>query len=275
MTDSPIAADREIYRRFYDTQLSGLLSVIWGGSLHLGLFSGPEEPLNHAQSRVKDHMACAAGLKPGQHAIEAACGVGTTALHLARAYGVQVRATNIAQAQLDEGAERARVAGLSDRVTFAFADYHDLGGPSSIYDCWWCQEALLYATDRARVLAEARRVVRRGGHIVFTDLTLSTALPPAEREAFMTDIRAPHLWTIEDYDRLLAKMNFAVLERQDWSAHAAPSFAAVARALSQVRADFALQIGEELVRGTEFRIARQLDMAKAGHLGWCFYALEV
>jgi sarcosine/dimethylglycine N-methyltransferase len=220
-------------------------------------------------------LARAAALKAEQRVMEAACGEGATALYLARNYDVHVHATNISEAQLAEAGSRARAEGLADKVSFAFADYHDLGGPPDLYDCWMCQEALLYAADRARVFLEARRVVRPGGRIVFTDLTLSKVLPIDERRAFGVDIRAPHLWAIEDYDRLLSEMDFSVLERHDWTPHAALTFAAVARNLAAVRGDFASRIGEESVRGTEFRIARQLEMARAGHLGWCFFALEV
>ena len=266
---------REAYRKFYDTELSKLLSAIWGGSLHMGLFSEPGEPLPVAQERLKSCLARAAALKAGQRVMEAACGEGATALYLARNYDVHVHATNISEAQLAEAGSRARAEGLAGKVSFAFADYHDLGGPPDLYDCWMCQEALLYAADRARVFSEARRVVRPGGRIVFTDLTLSKALPIDERRAFGVDIRAPHLWAIEDYDRLLSEMDFSVLERHDWTPHAALTFAAVARNLAAVRGDFASRIGEESVRGTEFRIARQLEMARAGHLGWCFFALEV
>jgi sarcosine/dimethylglycine N-methyltransferase len=272
--DRAIAADQEAYRKFYDSAVSELLSAIWTGNLHMGLFDDAHELLTLAQLRAKDHMARAAGLKPGQAVLEAACGVGTSAIHLARNYGVSVLAINIAEAQLREGAERVRLAGVADKVRFAFADYHDLGSEAEAYDCWWCQEALLYATDRRQVFSEARRVVRPKGRIVFTDLTLSEGLPSEERRSFMTDIRAPHLWPIEDYDRLLSNMNFAILERQDLSPHAALTFAAVARNLASVRDAFVKRIGEETVRGTEFRINRQLEMARAGHLGWCFFALE-
>lgn len=272
---SKIDSGREAYRKFYDTELSKLLSAIWGGSLHMGLFSEPGEPLPVAQERLKSCLARAAALKAGQRVMEAACGEGATALYLARNYDVHVHATNISEAQLAEAGSRARAEGLADKVSFAFADYHDLGGPPDLYDCWMCQEALLYAADRARVFSEARRVVRPGGRIVFTDLTLSKALPIDERRAFGVDIRAPHLWAIEDYDRLLSEMDFSVLERHDWTPHAALTFAAVARNLAAVRGDFASRIGEESVRGTEFRIARQLEMARTGHLGWCFFALEV
>lgn len=273
--DAAIAADQDAYRRFYDSALSELLSAIWGGNLHMGLFGDPGEALGSAQLRMKDHMAQVAQLKPGKAVFEAACGVGTTAIHLARVHGVRVRATNIAQTQIEEAEKRVREAGLSERVSFAFADYHNVGGEDAAYDCWWCQEALLYATDRGQVLSEARRVVRAGGRIVFTDLTLSHRLEPAERGSFMSDIRAPHLWAIEDYDDLLSDMGFAVVRRQDLSPHVALTFAAVAANLARVRDDFARRIGEETVRGTEFRINRQLDMARRGHLGCCFFAIEV
>jgi sarcosine/dimethylglycine N-methyltransferase len=271
---SQVDTDRDTYRKFYDTELSALLSAIWGGNLHMGLFTETREPLVRAQQRTKDRMARAAGLAAGQRVLEVACGAGATAIHLARSYGVSVDATNIAQAQLEEAAQNAQAADVSDRVSFVFADYHRLPGPSEVYDCWWCQEALLYATDRTHVFSEARRVVKPGGRIVFSDLTLSDGLSQTERQRFSADIRAPHLWPIEDYDRLFARMKFKIIEQQDWSSHVALTFAAVARNLAALHADFAARIGEETVRGTEFRIARQFDMARAGHLGWCFYALE-
>lgn len=271
---SQVDTDRDNYRKFYDTELSALLSAIWGGNLHMGLFAEADDPLPRAQQRTKDYMARAADLAAGQRVLEVACGAGATAIHLARSYGVNVDATNIAQAQLAEAAANARAANVSDKVSFAFADYHHVPGASGAYDCWWCQEALLYATDRMQVFSEACRVVKPGGRVVFSDLTLSDRLASNERQKFASDIRAPHLWQIEDYDGLFARMGVKVIERQDWSSHVAMTFAAVARNLAAVRGQFAQRIGEETVSGTEFRIARQWEMARAGHLGWCFYALE-
>jgi sarcosine/dimethylglycine N-methyltransferase len=273
--NSAITAQRDAYRSLYDTGLAKLLTVIWGGNLHLGLFDHPEEPLAAAQVRVKNHMARAAALGAGKKVIEAACGVGSTARHLVRQYGVSVLATNISEAQLEEAQKITDKEGLSDRISFRFSDFHALDSPDHSFDCWWCQEALLYAVERRQVLAEARRVVRRGGRIVFTDLLITDAMPEAERLAFAGDMKTPEMWTIEDWDRLLEEMQFETLERADWREHAVLTFTKVAHALAEVRDEFAGFIGREAVEGTEYRIRLQLEKARAGKLGWCLFALAV
>jgi sarcosine/dimethylglycine N-methyltransferase len=218
-------------------------------------------------------MAAAAGIGRGTRVIEVACGVGGTARYLAREYGARVHATNIAEAQLDEARDLTLREGLGDRITFAFGDFHQLDAPSLAFDCWWCQEALLYAADKRRVLEEAVRVLRPGGRIVFTDLLLTRAMPAEERERFAAELKAPPIWAIEDWDALLAGMQLPVLERHDWSGHVALTFARVAEALRSMREEFVERIGPDAVEGMEHRIGLQFDAARAGRLGWCFYSL--
>ena len=272
---SPIAEGRDAYRKVFDTEVSRLMSTAWGGNLHLGLFADAEEPLAVAQLRVKDRMAVAAAVGSATRVIEVACGVGGTARYLAKEYGAIVHATNIAEAQLAEARELARREGLSDRISFAFGDYHHLDAPSGAYDCWWCQEALLYAVDKRRVLEQALRVVRPGGRIVFTDLLLTRAMPASERERFTAELQAPNMWAFQDWDRLLGGMKIRPLERHDWSEHVPLTFARVADALRSVRDEFVKSIGRQAVEGMENRIRLQLDAARAGRLGWCFYTLAV
>lgn len=268
-----ITEDREAYNKFYDAGVSALIAAAWGGHLHMGLFTAPDQTFADAQRQMKDYLAKAGSVGPGTSVIEAACGVGATACYLASTHGASVHATNISEDQLRLAAKRAEDAGLSGKITFAVADYHDLGGPDHLYDLWWCQEALLYATDRAKVFGEAQRVVRPGGRILFTDLTLSRDLPEQERLAFGNSIRAFHLWDIQDYDRLFVEKGIRVIERQDWSSHVAPTFAAVMRQLEAIKADFIEHAGEDAIRGTQNRLRLQFEMAERNQLGCCFYLL--
>src|SRR5262249_41373045 len=196
----------------------------------------------------------AAGLAPEKRVIEAGCGIGTTARHVAKRYGVSVFATNISEAQLEQARAATEKEGLADRVSYGFADYHELGVPDRSFDCWWCQEALLYAVDKRKVLAEARRVIRPGGRIAFTDLLTTRAMPEAERLSFTTAIMAPSMWTIEDWDALIADMSFPIVERQDWREHTAPTFEAGVGNLAKGRHEVIGVIDRAGPGGTEVRL---------------------
>jgi sarcosine/dimethylglycine N-methyltransferase len=273
MSDHEIQEAAARYRATFDTALSELITRVWGGNLHMGLFQYPGEPLLSAQMRAKRHMADAAGLLAGQEVVEAACGVGSTARYLAQNHGVKVRATNIAEAQLAEARELTRQAGLSHLVDFRFADYHELPFPDASFDVWWCQEALLYSVDKRRVLGEAIRVVRPGGRLIMSDLLLDDSVVGAERESFTGKLKAPNMWSIARWDALIGELSLKILERQDWAAHTVLTFRNVLANLEQIREEFITCIGAEIVDGTFDRLTMEHDAAKAGNLGWCFYAL--
>ncbi len=159
-------------------------------------------------------------------------------------------------------------------MDFRYADYHELPFDSASCDVWWCQEALLYSVDKRRVLEEAIRVVRAGGRLILSDLLLAESVAGAERERFTTTVKAPNMWSIERWDALLADMPVKVLERQDWAPHTILTFQHVLTNLERVAEEFTRRVGPEIVQGTFERVTVQHEAAKAGKLGWCFYALQ-
>jgi len=84
--------------------------------------------LEAAQRAKMDHVCRKLRLRPGQRVFEAGCGWGGFALHMAREYGVEVRAWNISREQVRYATERARVAGLGGRVSFIEDDYRNIRG---------------------------------------------------------------------------------------------------------------------------------------------------
>jgi cyclopropane-fatty-acyl-phospholipid synthase len=88
----------------------------------------PEASLDAAQIAKFDHVSRKLRLKPGETVVEAGCGWGGLALHMARRYGVKVRAFNISREQLAFGRERARREGLAGQVEFVEDDYRNIAG---------------------------------------------------------------------------------------------------------------------------------------------------
>jgi cyclopropane-fatty-acyl-phospholipid synthase len=91
-------------------------------------FARPEMTLEQAQRAKMDHVAHKVQLKPGQQVIEAGCGWGSLAIHLAKHHGVSVRAYNISAEQVDYARKRAEAEGLTDRVSFIQDDYRNISG---------------------------------------------------------------------------------------------------------------------------------------------------
>jgi cyclopropane-fatty-acyl-phospholipid synthase len=73
-----------------------------------------------------DHVCRKLGLRPGEMVVEAGCGWGALALHMAWHYGVRVRAWNVSHEQIAYARERAQRLGLDDRVEFVEGDYREI-----------------------------------------------------------------------------------------------------------------------------------------------------
>ena len=91
-------------------------------------FPVPDVSLEQAQLAKMDHVCRKVRLKPGDTVVEAGCGWGALARHMAREYGVKVRAYNISHEQIAYARERAHREGLDDRVEYVEGDYREISG---------------------------------------------------------------------------------------------------------------------------------------------------
>jgi len=91
-------------------------------------FESPDLSLEQAQVAKMDHVCRKLGLQPGETVVEAGCGWGALALHMARHYGVRVRAWNVSHEQIAYARERAHHEGLAERVEFREGDYREMRG---------------------------------------------------------------------------------------------------------------------------------------------------
>jgi cyclopropane-fatty-acyl-phospholipid synthase len=91
-------------------------------------FPAPDATLEAAQRAKLDLVCRKVGLRPGERVIDAGCGWGALALHMAREYGARVRAFNISREQIEFARARAAREGLADRVEFIEDDYRNVSG---------------------------------------------------------------------------------------------------------------------------------------------------
>lgn len=86
-------------------------------------YDTPEATLSDAQVAKLEHVCHKLQLRPGQKVLEAGCGWGALALHMAEHYGVKVVAYNNSKEQIAFAQERAAAKGLDGQVRFVLDDY--------------------------------------------------------------------------------------------------------------------------------------------------------
>jgi cyclopropane-fatty-acyl-phospholipid synthase len=96
-------------------------------------FPTPSVGLDQAQTDKMDHVCRKLRLQPGESVVEAGCGWGALALHMAREYGVRVRAYNLSREQVAYARQRARSEELDGRVEFVEADYRAIQGQYDVF----------------------------------------------------------------------------------------------------------------------------------------------
>ena len=259
---------------YYDGAADEIYRDIWGENIHIGFFEREGESLRAAMKRSNERMAEPARLTAHDRVLDVGCGYGALARYLAGRYGCSVLATNISERELAWGRQLTAEQGLSEKVTFDWADFHDLQYEDDSFECYWSQEAFLHAADKAVVLKEAYRVLRPGGRLVFTDLLVRRHVGAADRERIYQRVKSPDMWDTGDYRAALREAGFIVRRLDDWSVNVAPTYAWVRGQLEKRRGEFEERIGKDVVDRTSAALQFWVDAARDGKIGWEYFLAE-
>jgi cyclopropane-fatty-acyl-phospholipid synthase len=124
-----LAGSRENIHHHYD--IGNEFYSLWLGqtmAYTCAYYPTPTATLDEAQFAKFDHVCRKLRLRAGESVVEAGCGWGGLALHMAQHYDVKVRAFNISKEQIKWARERARALGLDGRVEFVEDDYRNISG---------------------------------------------------------------------------------------------------------------------------------------------------
>jgi cyclopropane-fatty-acyl-phospholipid synthase len=107
--------DAKLYKLFLDSDLQ----------YSCAYFTEADQSLEVAQENKKRHLAAKLRLQPGQKVLDIGSGWGGLALYLAGLENIEVTGLTLSKEQLAVSTERAKQAGLSDRVKFYLRDYRE------------------------------------------------------------------------------------------------------------------------------------------------------
>ena len=210
-------------------------------------------------------------LLPGDQALEVASGSGGPALYLAQHANCHVTGIDANKSGVETANNSAAQA--RTRVMFKVADANaPLPFKDEAFDALLCIDSLNHFPDRLNVFREWRRVLRAGGHAVFTDPVVITGPVTNDELALRSSIGLFLFVPPGINEQLIAKAGLKLLQNEDVSENAA-SVAGRWRDAREGHRDRLIKIeGEERFDGlqqffdTVYRITSERRLSRIAYL---------
>jgi sterol 24-C-methyltransferase len=142
--------------------------LVLGGSRHFGYYPADTYwpfPISKALRAMEDHLFDTLGLDRGAQVLDAGCGVGHVAIHLARK-GLQVQCIDVVDRHIHMARQNIKAAGLENAISVRKMDYHHINGfAEETFDGAYTMETFVHATNPETALAEFYRVLKPGATI--------------------------------------------------------------------------------------------------------------
>ena len=211
--------------RYYNKMESRLgYEVFLHGTKHFGLYRPGDSAWNWAAAlrRMEDRLAQELALPRGSLVLDAGCGVGDVADHLAGEYGLKVTGIDILDFNIKLAKQRAVRRDLQGMVSFQNMSYADLRFADQSFDGVYTVETLVHAADADAVLEAFHRVLRSDGRLVMLEYshTSESSLPKRASDAFrkVNEVAAmPSFQRFEHglLEQLIQKAGFSSVTVQD------------------------------------------------------------
>jgi SAM-dependent methyltransferase len=152
-----------------------------------------------------------AALKPGERVLDIGCGVGTTAIRIARETGADVVAADISPLMRARALRNVARSGI-DRVRVEAADILALPYDDNSFDCV-VAEAVTMFVDRDRAAKELARVCKPGGRVLATEFCWRRPPTAEAREIFLGQV-CPGMQfdTLEEWVRIYSGAGLTDIE---------------------------------------------------------------
>jgi tocopherol O-methyltransferase len=218
MIECPSVTKKQI-RWHYD--LSTLFyRLFWGRHIHHGLWQADESD-SAAQIALIEALADAARIARGESIVDIGCGMGGSAIHLARSRGCQVSGVTLSGVQQRWATMAARWHGVAARTEFRRIDAESVSFPPGSVDIVWSVECTEHLFDKPAFFERAASWLRPGGRMAICAwLAGDDAESPDDRrqvydvcEGFL----CPSLGTRGDYEGWMAAAGLQSVAYHDWT----------------------------------------------------------
>jgi tocopherol O-methyltransferase len=194
--------------------------LLWGEHIHHGLWHADESP-REAQLRTVQYLADQADIQPWERVLDVGCGMGGSAIYLARRLGCHVTGLTLSRFQRCWAALAAWFRGVSRQVRFTVQDVETAEFSPWSFDVIWNMECTEHLFDKAAYFRRAVRWLRPGGRLATIGWLAGPEPHSSEARQLIHEIcegfLMPSLCTAAEYRRWMADAGLVRIKSIDLS----------------------------------------------------------
>lgn len=196
-------------------------------AIHYGYWDKQTKSHHQALLNKNQILYALAKISADDYVLDAGCGIGGSAIWMAKHYHNQVAAITISEQQAKYANKHAKHHGVLDKVAFQVADFCSTPFADKSFDVIWGLESVCHALNKDDFLKESYRLLKNGGRIVVCDgYRLRNKFTADEWQDIVTCLNGwavPNLCSSDEFSQLLAQNNFKNIRYQDITNETLPS----------------------------------------------------
>ncbi|MGH3095587.1 MAG: methyltransferase domain-containing protein [Streptosporangiales bacterium] len=257
-------------RDYYNSEdADNFYATVWGGEdIHVGTYESATEDIFSASRRTVERMASNVRLTPDTRVLDIGAGFGGAARYLAATHGCQVTCLNLSEVENERNRAMNHEQGLADLVDVTDGSFESLPYQDNAFDVVWSQDAFLHSGDRERVLEEATRVLKPGGHLIFTDPMATDGCPREHLAPILQRINLDTMATPGFYRRELARLGMTSIEFDDSSEQLPQHYQRVLEETEQHDAELEGKVSDDYRTRMKTGLRNWVEGGRAGNLAW-------
>jgi len=149
------------YRRFWKLDKSL--------ALHYGIWSAGIKTLHDAVRNTNALLSKLGEITSTDTVLDAGCGVGGSAIFLAKYIGCNVTGITLSEKQAEQATGFAQRHKVSELTSFQAMNYLSTSFADNSFDVVWAMESMQTAIDKSDFFKEIKRILKPGGRILIAD----------------------------------------------------------------------------------------------------------
>ncbi len=220
---------KEIIHYYDSTEVD--YKLIWdlnkSYAMHFGYWDKKVKNFPQSLQRENEILAEKVKIKNSDIVLDAGCGVGGSAIFLAKKFGCKVIGITLSKRQADKATNNAKQKGVAHLAEFRVMDFEKMTFPDKAFDVIWAIESICHADSKKRFIEEAYRILRKGGRLVIADAFLTKENVTADEEIilnkFLFGWGVNYLETVKNFNKYLRTTGFRTITFTDVTNNVMPS----------------------------------------------------